>query len=364
MWFFTIIPEGEQAVVTRLSGKTEIVYGPKRVFTAFGTEVRFFRRLPIEEGQEGFLVDVEGHYVRIAGPKMIFVDPRNGRWLPDDRYNLATHEAIVVVDEFGTPTLKRGSESPVVFVSARERLMEFVWTGSKGDTGEKSPGSLRIEKLRLNDTQTYLSFRARTRDNVPLSIQLMVFYGYSSPEKLIVRDDPLGAMYNKIISTLVEYIGTLRFDEFKEDTGNKIGNHPLFTSREGDNGLEFFENLGIGIQKVTVLTWEPTDSSVQRVLSQVATIQTQKVLDESVHEQTMAKLANELKEMEERAKLDEQKKTAAQADGEQGATRLHAMYEILKGSVGEQTARQILILAVARDAKQLVVSPEMLNATR
>lgn len=360
----TTIAMGSRYLVIRPSGKTKVVDGPKRIFTLFGTIALPFEETVVEEGMRGYLVDENGRFHRIEKPGRIFIHPIGGKWLPDKRFNLASHEAMVVIDEDGSSIPLRGETDPIVFVSARQRVREFVWTGSKGDTEEKSPGSLRPKDgiLRLCDTQTYLAFPVRTKDNVTITLRLMIYYGYPSLEKLMERDDPLGAMYNKVISTLVEFIGGISFDEFKDRTGERIGNHPLFTNEQGNDGLEYFRGIGIEIQKVVVRAWEPQDRQVQAILAQAATIQTQRTLDQATHEQAMAKIGHEMVEIQGRAKLDDEKKKAAQSEGQRRAEELLALFSSLSGKIGEGTARQILLLHEARQAEQLVISPEMLTA--
>lgn len=364
-FFSTLVPEGHKALVTNRNGKIEIVNGPRRISRLFFSSVVFFERVVLTEGESGILINELGNASCIEGPAIVHIYPELGVWHPDKRIELASNEAVVIVDsksESNDYRIVTGKEVSVVLLNYRQRLMEFRWTGSLDGNTEKQPGALRFDKLRLNDTQTYLSFSARTADNVVVRIEIMIYYEYNKDiKKLIDRDDPMGAMYNKVISELVKFIAGVKFEDFKDGTSEKISQHQSFNPNSDGEGWKYFSNLGIDIQQVVLKSWQPADSSVQRVLDQAATILTQKALDEAQHQRVISNIGNEDKELAERSRLNAKKNELAQSEGEQEGAKLVAIFNKLKEGIGEESAKQLLLIHTATKADQLVISPEMLR---
>ncbi len=352
--FRTIIPQEERARVIHWNGKISIVDGPYRLPLLAKADI--FEKEVIPDGEQGYLIDENGNYQEMIGPTVVYIHPE-GEYRPHRRFDLANHEAMVVIDEEGKYNIYLGSTTPSVWVKDRQRVYQFHWTGSRGDTEEKSPGALNIQILRLQDTQTYFSFQVRTNDNVVITLRLMIYYSYTSVEKLLSNNDPLGAMYNKIMATLVDFVATLDFDEFKENTNEKIARHELFT-----DGRTFFQEFGIDVQQIVVRAWEPIDRQVQAVLERAAMIQTQKTLDEAEHERKMNQFDYEEKELVRASQLDAQRAQTATAEGNREAVQLAAMYDGLKEQVGGPVAQQLLKLKVAGTAQALYISPQLLEA--
>lgn len=351
----SIIPEGRKARVTSWTGRVRIVDGPARK-PLFST-VEIFNQVIVPIGEQGYIVNEEGDYQEVVGPEVIHIHP-DGAYKPHHRHELAHYESMVVIDEDGHINIHKGSETPTVWVKDRQRVHTFNWTGSRGDTEEKSPGALRVQTLRLQDTQTYFSFPVRTRDNIVINLRLMIYYSYGEIEKLLQNNDPLGAMYNRIMATMVGFVAGLPFDQFKDNTNDQIANHPLFNT-----GKAVFEEDGISIEQVVVRAWEPIDREVQRVLERAATIQTQKTLDQAEHERKMQQLEFEGVELDEGQKLEDKRAKAAASEGDRDAQKLATLYNNLVGSVGEETARKVLVLKQASQADALYLTPAMLNGS-
>lgn len=351
--FGTIVPEGEKACITHWNGRVSVKDGPLR--TPPLSKVDLFTKVIVPEGEQGYIIDEEGNYTEVIGPNVSHIHPE-GQYKGHQRFELANYEAMVVIDEDGKLNIHKGADEPTVWVRDRQRIHTFHWTGSKGDTEEKTPGALNIQRLRLQDTQTYFSFPVRTRDNIVALLRLMLYYGYTDIGKLMENNDPLGAMYNKIMATMVGYVATMPFDDFKEGTNEKITGHELFTQR-----LDFFREFGLEIQDVVVRAWEPVDIQVQRVLEKAATIQTEKALDQAEHERKMAKLTFEGVELDKAQELEDKRAQASANEGEREARKLLMMYSTIVDKVGEETARRLLVLSQAAKADALYITPSILG---
>ena len=351
--FGSIIPEGEKARITHWNGKVALLDGPSR--SPWFSRVELFHKLIIPEKEQGYVIDEKGVYEEVMGPNVVYIHPE-GEYKPHQRVELANYESMVIIDEDGAINIKKGNETPTIWVKDRQRIHNFHWTGSQGDTEEKTPGALNIQRLRLQETQTYFSFPVRTRDNIVAMLRLMLYYGYGDIQKLIDNNDPLGAMYNKIMATMVGFVAEMPFDDFKEGTNEKVAGHELFT---GDK--HFFTDLGLDIKDVVVRAWEPVDMAVQRVLERAATIQTEKALDAAEHERKMAQLTFEGQELTKAKELDQQRSEAQEAEGEREARKLLMIYSTLEGKTGEDTARKLILLHQASKADALYISPTMLG---
>jgi hypothetical protein len=356
MKLFKVIPEGERALVTAPSGRRAVVDGPARV--PFFDDVRMFERRVLLDNERGALVDENGAAERVAGPQVVWVHPQ-GCFRPDTLVPLARHEAVVVIDREGRYRFEKGADNPTVLVTADEKLHEFRWTGSKVDTDYKTPGALRVVKLRLQDTQTYVAYNVRTRDNMVASVHLMLSFRFVDLEKLLVNDDPLGQMFNRVMAEITSHVATLSFDEFKADTEAKVCGIPLLS---GDaEATEWLRGLGVEMISAVLREWRPIDPRVQAVLEQAATANAQKAVDEANHERRMTQLKNDEAVLTKEKELEELRHAGAVARGRADGAEVAALWEALKDKVGEAEAGRLARLKVASAAATLCLPPEMLS---
>jgi len=357
---FNVIPAGEKALVTSSGGVRTVVTGPKRVWR--GSNVQMFRREVIPQNSRGTLVDENGKFSSVQGPSVVHIHP-DGHFIPDLMRNLASHEAMVVIDRNGKYRIETGDKTPTVWVTMEEQIHEFKWTGSRGDTEVKTPGALRINCLRMQDTQTYVEYQVRTKDNIVAAINLMISFKFVDIEKLLANDDPMGAMYNRILADITKHVATLSFDDFKEDTEAKVTGIDLFT----DTGRKWFDNLGISLETVVLRAWRPLDVNVQRILEQAATANAQKAVDAANHERKMTQLQNEDAILDREASLDAKRREAAVARGQASGAELVAMFDALTlapSKISMETGERLLALTLASKAETLCLPPEMLGKTR
>lgn len=352
MKLYQEIPADRKALVWGLFGGEKEMVGPARV--PRWKSVRMFYHRVINDGERGMLFDQEGNHKEVIGPSVIDVHP-DGEYEESEQLLLSETEAVVIIRRDGTRDIIQGDETPEVYVSTFEELYRFIWTGR---TEEKEPGGLMFDKLQLQDTQSYYAFPVRTKDNSVITLRLMIYWRVGDIEKIVQKSsDPLGAMFNKIKAEITATTADINFDDFKDDAMNLIREHDLFKG----NGLAFFEGYGIEIQQVVLREWSPVDPRVQQVLEQAAVVQTKKSLDTAEHELNMQRLDHQEVELEKEATLDDLKRNAAEEDGIRQGTELKSLHQALKEEVGEDTAKQLLKLSIAKDARELNIGSDLLK---
>lgn len=351
------LPSDEKAIIIdRKWNKKEITW-PYKIWI-FETAKVFIPHV-IHEWEKWFLVDEKWKYTEISWPSVVRVHPE-WEYIPHKKINLARHEVVVIIDEDWKYKIFQWSENPIVWVTSKQRLHTFRWTWSKWDTEEKSPWSLAINTIRLQETSTYFSFNVRTKDNIVIKLRLTIYFWYRSVEELLKSDDPTWIMYNKIMSSLVNYVAKLNFEDFKEWTNDKISSFELFKRQDKDN-LWFFRKVWINISEVVVREWAPINQPVQRILEEAATVQTQKTLDKAAHERNLERIKYESIELDENTRLQEKQKESSKAKWIEEAERMKAIFSNIKGEVWLETARTLLLIMQASKADALYLSPEMLK---
>lgn len=357
MKFLELLAEGERAVVTSIFGKSKIVEGPASISKL--NRIEKFDTIMLTELDRGVFTNELGKAETISGPCVVHIHPR-GEFLFDTRVQLAKHEAIVVIDVDGKPKICTGDTEPVVYITKGQTIHEFKWTGSRGDSEHKTPGALRITKLRLQDTQTYVSYNVRTSDNIVAVVSLMISFKYTDVNKLLHNDDPLGAMFNRIMAELVDAVSKLTFDEFKTNTNEHITNVPLLKEKEGVNSLSWFHQYGIEINSVILREWNPVDRSVQSILERAATANANKAVDEAEHERRIRQLSNEEIALDKERVLDEKRAESAKARGVASGMELSALYQTLTKTAGKAVADKAVTLTIASKAQNLSIPSQIL----
>lgn len=378
--FFTAIPSNRLAEVTSRNGEVDVVEGPKKVWRPLS--VRIFPRWVVPEGTEVTYVDELGTSKVISGPKVFEQHPEGQVQIhtqviiPADQKALLTRangeqkiiegpaihqkgplesleffrverlketDVAFVVAATGKISLVEGKSTPVLSIDPREQLYEFALTsGGDSDGFNKQPRSLRFSILRLQPTQAYLGVVGRTSDNAEVLLKLMIYWKVGDPQKFLTSsDDPLGAMFNRIMSGLVAETQRMTFDQFKENPANMV--QVLF----GSEALKSYAELGIDIDRIILRGWEPKDQQVQRILNSAAALNTERDLQRAKHDMEMARLGQEQLQLQKAAENDDLRSAAASAEGSREAARLTAVFKGLQGEVGADLAPALLKLYVA-----------------
>ncbi len=181
----------------------------------------------INDGEKGWLYDENWDFTEIQWPTVIYEHPE-GELIIFSRIQLSEREAIVKINQNWSEEIIQWSENPEIFINPKtEKVKNFRWTGSweDGQENEKVPGAINFTILRLDNSQTYFSFPVRTKDNVVLDINLMIFYSISDVEKLVKNThDPMCEFYNKIQAFIWDQFSQKNFDEIKNQTSTMISN--------------------------------------------------------------------------------------------------------------------------------------------
>lgn len=315
-----------------------------------------YEKRVLDEWEKWWLYNEIWEYKEIEWPWEFNVHPE-WKLKMFDRVRISEREVIVVVwDDGKEKIIKWSDESEYLLNPAEESLKQFYWTWSweNWPTWEKVANAIVFNKLRLDDSQTYFSFKVRTKDNVVINLDLMLFYKISNIENIIKNThDPLCEFYNKIQSEVLEEISKKTFDEFKEDTNEQI------------SGIEFlkqdsFESIWLKVSKVSLKEWSPVENNVQRVLEESAMVQSQKTLDKSEHERKMALLDYEKTEQKEKQKLSEWKLKESEEQWEQEAKKLEQVFEWFK-KMDKELAVSMMKLYLAKEARELNIGSDMLK---
>ena len=395
-WILINIPWGQKALVTGFWGKQREIDGPKSVLSL--NDIRAFERIEIEpwkkvsiykpweknpkdvfgpwiefrhpdgisiehkryivdDGAKWWLFNEKWEHIEIEWPKVIHIHPE-WTFIPFKKIQLSEREAVVVIGKDGKERIIKGEEQSEIFYNpVIESLKIFKWTGSweNGPDSEKVPWSLRFDVLRLDNSQTYFSFPVRTKDNAVIIIKLMIFYEISDLEKIVKEThDPLSEFYNKIQAAVTEKISEVTFDEFKEKTGEQIGNIDFFKNKP-------FENIGMKIDRVVLREWEPEDRDVQRVLERAAMVQTEKTLDEANHDRNMKKLLYQKLELEEARKSDALREKLSIKEWKNEWKKLASMLDEIKKSTSPEEAVNIIKLHLWASANVLNIGSDLLK---
>lgn len=371
---FETIPTGRKALVTSPDGTVATIEGPRKIWVGFGTKVVLFAQYVIPEREAYAVTDEAGNVAMIEGPAVVDIHPQ-GKHEQLKTHSLAPQEAVVVRKADGTRIIYVGTGVDIPTQAQGELMLEkvaraqlkpgeethrFKWTGSKGDTEEKSPGSLQISVLRLQETQSWFAVKVRTADNIMIQLNLMLFFTFTDVRKLVVNDDPLGVMFNRINAALLKAIGELKFDEFRKKPANVVEAAAKLAG-EDEKALAA---LGLQVNNAILRLWQPTDQTVERLMGQEGTAIAQQAVEDANHEARLKKIANETAELDAATVNVALKLAAAKAAGTQEAARLLAIYEGLKASAGESSARVALNLAVLTGAAadgRLTITSEALR---
>lgn len=355
------IPTGRKALVTHRSGKVETITGPQKVFVGFGTTVELFEQHVIPEREAYALQTETGAITMVTGPAVVDIHPR-GALKRLQSIALAPHEAVVVRQTNGERVIYVGMgypvqdddqkpkivQTPLVQLEPGETLHEFKWTGSKGDTEEKSPGSLRITQLRLQQTQSWFQVVARTKDNIVLQFNLMVFFDYIDVRALLVNDDPLGVMFNRINGALLNAVGAMNFDQFRKEPAKIIEEAARFAASDEDS--KALAEMGLEVSNAVLRLWKPIDPSIERLMAEEGTTIAKQAVAEAQHQARLAAIKAETAELMAAKKNNKLKKETYQAEGQREAARLTAMFDELKDKLGEDGARRVISLATLTGA--------------
>jgi hypothetical protein len=219
---WTIIPQGERALIWNRFGEARVVDGPQRLLLFTETAQLLERHAA---GPEEFLVVTykDGRTEHRRGPVAAWLDPVTMASIHvAEMTKLDANEAIVVYRPTATGVQRRIERGPALFMAAPDEwLHHFRWHGADPkDHRRKQPDALQFDKLRVIPDQMYYDVECvRTADDALLTVKLMVFFELVDLERMLDQThDPIGDFINAATADVIDFAATAPFEQFKEKT--------------------------------------------------------------------------------------------------------------------------------------------------
>jgi len=220
----------------------------------------------------------DGNVDYIPGPYEVWENPiKYKSILVRDSIEVATNECIVVYKEDKGKILRNIHYGPILYhPTGKEWTHTFKWHGSdpKHPT-KKIYGALQFQKLRLIPDQIFLEIElARTMDDAPLVIKLMLFFELVDPGIMIDKThDPIADFMNSTTADVLEFVGKYTFEEFKKhinDLSELKNYHQLILRSKG---------IGYDIHKV-VFRGYISSTALEQMHNNAIEVRTKLVLDQ------------------------------------------------------------------------------------
>ncbi|MEM6274239.1 MAG: hypothetical protein AAF735_03265 [Myxococcota bacterium] len=245
--FWTTVDDGERWLRIDRSGKTEVVVGPRRVWS-WGSRFQPLRQHVAHPGEFLMVRSRSGAQDHIAGPAEVWFDPRlHVEIEKEESLPIDANEAVLAYTKNDEGALvRRVLHGPSMFIpQPGEWLHTFSWHGSETQPGgayRKIPHGLVFQKLWLLPDQMYHDVEdVRTSDGAVLAIKLMIFFELTDIERMLdATHDPIGDFVNAASSDVVEFVGRYDFDTFKQKTDrlNQLDTYSQLLERASQTGYE------------------------------------------------------------------------------------------------------------------------------
>merc|ERR1712110_240638 len=292
---FKTINSGEQALVRNHLGVAKLVEGPARV-TLWRSTVE---KLVANFAAEGEYLEINykhGPRQCLAGPRLVFNNPVEMDSIHvRDSILVSANEALVVYSASGVDNEETGEKlgyvkasenqfkrkvlyGPIRYVpKPGEWMHEFNWHGEDPtNKTRKIKGALVFKRLRIIADQMYYNIQeVRTKDDTMITVKVMIFFQLINIEKMLDNTaDPIADFINACCSDVIQYLSTLSYEEFVENTQklNDISTYKTLTSRA--------EMIGYNISKVVFRGFHSSDAL-------------QNMHDKAIQERTRLRLENE-----------------------------------------------------------------------
>jgi len=282
---YKTIDAGEEALVRNHLGTAKLVQGPARI-TLWRSSVEKLMSYFAAEGQYLEVNYKLGPRQCIPGPHLAFLNP-----LHIDSINVmnailvSANEALVVYsgvenDEKEGKSNENKFERKVLYGPIRyvpkpgEWIHEFNWHGEDpSNKTRKIKGALKFKLLRIIADQMYYNIpEVRTRDDTMITVKVMIFFQLVNIDKMLDNTaDPIADFINACCSDVIQYLATLSYEEFVDNTQklNDIRTYKTLTTRA--------EMIGYSIGKVVFRGFHSSDAL-------------QNMHDKAIHERTRLRL--------------------------------------------------------------------------
>jgi hypothetical protein len=246
MIFPKTIQDGEAVIRWNTNGTRDLITGPKTIFAPLA-RIQPLPRFNAAEGEYLVITFRDGHTEHLPGPSHLWFDPLLHQEITTHTAtHLDAHEAIVIYTETEGSVAHRILHGPAVYIpTPTEILHQFQWHGDNG-RGQKVPGALRFEKLRVIPDQMYFDVGGvRTADEALITTKLMAFFELCDIEQMLREThDPVADFINALTADVIRFAGGLTFETFK-DRAPELNQLPTYRAL-----LEGAERIGYRINKV------------------------------------------------------------------------------------------------------------------
>jgi len=272
-------------------GDAKLVEGPARV-TLWRSSVEKLASYFAAEGQYLEINYKHGPRQCIAGPRLVFDNPVEVDSIyVRDSILVSANEALVVYsgvedneeteEKLGyVKTNENKFERKVLYGPIRyvpkpgEWIHEFQWHGEDPtNKTRKVKGALVFKRLRIIADQMYYNIpEVRTKDDTMITVKVMIFFQLINIDKMLDNTaDPIADFINACCSDVIQYLSSLSYEEFVENTQklNDISTYKTLTSRA--------EMIGYNISKVVFRGFHSSDAL-------------QNMHDKAIHERTRLRL--------------------------------------------------------------------------
>ncbi len=321
-----IIQAGNAVIAWKRNGTREIIEGPKVIYAPFDT-IYPLQQVSAREGEYLVIEYTDGKTEHRGGPCDIWIDPLlHSTVYAKEVVNLDAHQAIVIYNDQQGSVTHRVLPGPAVYMpKPTEWLHQFQWHGDNGK-GQKVPGKLRFEKLRVIPDQLYFDVdMVRTADEALITVQLMVFFELSDIEKMLLQThDPIADFINAVTADIIRFAGNRDFEAFKSQA-KQLNN--LETYNELCSGAE---RIGYTINKVIYRGY-------------VASSKLQVMHDNAIELRTQLVLENETEDQQQQLtdlKLNREHKRAAQIRKENEREIEHTLAQMSQESEQKLTTKK------------------------
>lgn len=341
---FKTIRQGERFAIWNSDGEIKIVDGPKKVFL-FNEQLEKLNLYTAEPDEYLIISYKDGRKEHLKGAVAVWFNPVIHQSIETQKMiNIEENEVMVVYTKTDDKVKKRIIKGAEIYMpTANEWTHEFSWHGSidSSVSNKKLPHTLKFKKLRVIPDQMYFDVEdVRTSDDALIVIKVMIFFEIINLDFMLTQThDPIADFINALTSDIIDFVSTLSFEQFKENTdklnsletyhqltsrSEKIGyqiNKVVYRGYTANNRLQEMHNNAIEARTKLKLETE-TETQAQQLADYKLTMEFERSvkkremeenevehrnkMSKIVHDETMrqAQIHNQLKLQDEKAKND------------------------------------------------------------
>lgn len=245
MFKINTIRKGERYAVWSSNGEIQIIDGPKRLFL-FNQEIEKLKLYTAEPDEYLIINYIDGRREHLKGAVSIWFDPINHKSIETQKMiNIEENEVMVVYTKENDKVKKRIIKGAEIYMpTENEWTHEFSWHGSinSGISNKKLPHILKFKKLRVIPDQMYFDVEdVRTSDDALIVVKVMIFFEIINIDFMLTQThDPIADFINALTSDIIDFVSTLSFEEFKENTDklNNLETYKQLVSRSQKIGYQ------------------------------------------------------------------------------------------------------------------------------